>query len=262
MVVSIWRYRQFIYSCVKREFQAKYKGSIFGMAWAVIHPLAIIFVYTVIFTEIMKNKLAGMADVPFAYSLYLCSGVLTWELFSETVTRCVNVFLDNSNLMKKVVFPRICLPVITIISSFLNFFIAFSIFIIFMVLIGRFPGNVFLGFFMVLFVQTVFSVTLGVGLGVLNVFFRDIGQFLAMILQFWFWFTPIVYPVGIIPERLQYLLNFNPMYHVIRGYHDIFVYNQWPNFMNLGGVLIFSIIIGFWAINLYRKHVGEMVDEL
>jgi lipopolysaccharide transport system permease protein len=262
MFKSILQYKEFIYSCVKREFQAKYKGSIFGVAWAIFHPLALIFVYTVIFSNIMKNRLAGMTDVPYAYSLYLCSGVLTWGLFTETLTRCTNVFLDNSNLMKKVFFPRICLPVITMLSSFLNFIIAFVLFLLFMLIIGKFPVTLFPTFFVVLFVQTVFAVTLGVGLGVLNVFFRDIGQFLAMILQFWFWFTPVVYPSNIVPQRLQNLLYLNPMYHVIHAYQNIFVYNKLPDFKWLGAVLVLSVIMGYWALYLYRKHVGEMVDEL
>ena len=262
MLTSIWGYRQFIYSCVKREFQARYKGSIFGMAWAVFQPLAIIFVYTVIFSEIMKSKLEGMTEVPFAYSMYLCSGVLTWGLFTETLSRCVNVFFEHANLMKKVFFPRICLPVINTLSSFLNFVIGFSLFLIFLIIIGRFPLEIFWSFFIVLIVQTAFSVTLGVGLGVLNVFFRDIGQFLAVVLQFWFWFTPVVYPQSIIPKNVQYFLYFNPMYHVIRGYQNIFVYNQLPDFQYLGIVFIFSVLLGIWALHLYRKHVGELVDEL
>jgi len=262
MIDSILKYRQFIYSCVKREFQAKYKGSLFGAAWAVFQPLAIIFVYTVIFSQIMKSKLAGMTDVPFAYSLYLCSGVLTWGLFTETLTRCVNVFLEHANLMKKVFFPRICLPVINTLSSFVSFIIAFSLFLLFLLIIGRFPTSTFWSFFLVLFVQTVFSVTLGVGLGVLNVFFRDIGQFLAVVLQFWFWFTPVVYPRSIVPERVQWLMNLNPMYHIISAYQNIFVYNKLPDFWYLGGVFVLSLFLGVWALHLYRKHVGELVDEL
>lgn len=262
MLSSIWRYRQFIYSCVKREFQTKYKGSVLGISWAVLHPLAIIFVYTVIFSTIMKNKLVGMGDVPFAYSLYLCSGVLTWGLFTETVTRCTNIFLDNANLIKKVSFPRICLPIIAVVSSLVNFFIAFFIFIMFLLVINKFPYEYFVAFLIVLLIQTIFSITLGVGLGVLNVFFRDIGQLLAMVMQFWFWFTPIVYPIAIIPIRLQWLLKFNPMYHIIKGYQDIFVYNQWPNFINLGIVVLISILIGMWSVSLYHRHAGEMVDEL
>jgi len=262
LLSSIWQYRQFIYSCVKREFQARYKGSLFGAAWAVLQQMAIIFVYTVIFSQIMKSKLEGMTEVPYAYSMYLCSGVLTWGLFTETLTRCVNVFFEHANLMKKVFFPRICLPVINTLSSFVNFIISFSLFLLFLIIIGKFPWSIFWSFLVILFVQTVFSVTLGVGLGVLNVFFRDIGQFLAVVLQFWFWFTPVVYPQSIVPNSVRWLMKLNPMYHIIMGYQNVFVYNKLPNFKWLGAVLVLSVILGIWALHLYRKHVGELVDEL
>jgi lipopolysaccharide transport system permease protein len=262
MLANIWQYRQFIYSCVKREFQVKYTGSVLGMLWAVFQPLAMIFVYTFIFSEIMRSKLSGMETIPYAYSIYLCAGVLTWGLFSETLMNCVNVFLVNANLMKKVFFPRICLPIITMSSAFLNFIIGFILFLIFMVLIGRFPINGFVFFLIVLIAQMMFSVTLGIGLGVLNVFFRDIGQMLSVVLQFWFWFTPVVYPVTVIPEQFRWLVNLNPMYHIIRGYQNIFVYNQSPDIISIVGVFLLSLVLGFWSLNIYRKHVGEMVDEL
>jgi lipopolysaccharide transport system permease protein len=262
MLRHIWEYRQFIFSCVKRDFLSKYKGSILGLVWSVLQPLALIIIYTVVFSEIMRNKLAGMENVTFAYSLYLCSGILTWNLFQETLTSSVNVFLQNSNLMKKVSFPRICLPVITMCSAFLNFMIGFSLFLLFLVIISAFPIESFLSVLVVLFVQIAFSLTLGIGLGVLNVFFRDVGQFLNVILQFWFWFTPVVYPINIVPKYFQTLLTINPMFSVIKSYQNIFVYNTWPEWQGLGIVFLISLIMGYWALHIYRKHVGEMVDEL
>lgn len=262
MISSIFKYREFIYSCVKREFQMKYKGSMLGILWAVVQPLAIILVYTVVFSEIMKSKLSGMENMPFAYSLYLCSGILTWNLFTEIINRCVNIFLENANLMKKVMFPRICLPIIAVTSSVFNFLIAFLLFLLFLVVIGKFPVTIFYSFFLVLFVQVLFSVVLGVGLGVLNVFFRDVGHLMTLLLQFWFWFTPVVYPVNIIPEKFQQLMLLNPMYYIVHSYQDIFVYTQTPSWSGVLGVFLVSVLIGFFTLRLYRKHVGEMVDEL
>ena len=104
MLRSIWAYRGFVLGSVKREFQSKYRNSLLGMGWSVINTLAMIVVYTVIFSQVMKAKLPGL-DTTFAYSIYLCSGVLTWGLFSEMMTRSQNLFLDNSNLLKKINFP-------------------------------------------------------------------------------------------------------------------------------------------------------------
>ncbi len=262
MLANIWRYRQFIYSCVKREFQEKYKNSIFGVCWSVFQPLSMIFVYTVIFSQVMKSKLAGMEGTTFAYSIYLCSGILTWGLFSETLLSCVNVFLKNANLMKKVAFPRVCLPAIAVVSALVNFFIGFALFLAFLILIGKFPLAMSPAIVLVLMTQTLFSATLGVGLGVLNVFFRDVGQMLNVILQFWFWFTPVVYPLSIVPEKLRWLVNLNPMYFIVGSYQNIFVYGKAPDWAGLSGVFLLSLAVGSWTRSLYKRHCGELVDEL
>ena len=262
MFSNIWQYRQFIYSCVKRDFQARYTGSMLGILWAVFQPLAMILVYTLVFSEIMRSKLHGMEMMQFAYSIYLCAGVLNWGLFSETLNGCVNVFLVNANLMKKVSFPRICLPVITMLSALSNFIVGFALFLLFLFLIGEFPWRTGIFFFPVLAIQTLFSVTLGIGLGVLNVFFRDVGQMLNVALQFWFWFTPVVYPVGIIPEAIRGLFVLNPMYHIITAYQAIFVYHKCPDVTGLSAIFLVSLLIGLWSLRIYRKHVGELVDEL
>lgn len=262
MLENIWHYRQFIYSCVKREFQERYTGSILGVLWSVFQPLAMILVYTLIFSQVMMTKLQGMESMPFAYSIYLCAGLLTWNLFNETLMNLVNVFFRNANLMKKVSFPRVCLPTITVLSSFSNFIIGFMLFWFFLIIIGKFPYLLIPEIILVLAVQSVFAVGLGLGLAVLNVFFRDVGQMLGVVTQFWFWFTPVVYPVGIIPEAMRWLLNLNPMYHVVKGYQDVFVYGQHIDFINLAGVLVLGLILCLWSLKMYQKHVGELVDEL
>lgn len=262
MLKSIWNYRQFICSCIKREFLSRYKGSVLGVVWSIVQPLAMIVVYTVIFSEIMRAKLVGMDNDGLAYSIYLCSGVLTWEFFTATVMACTNVFLVNGNLMKKISFPKICLPIISVGSAFLNFCISYGLFFIALLVLGRFPFNLVIFVVPILLVQIIFACSFGIGLGVLNVFFRDVGQLLGVVLQFWFWFTPIVYPSKIIPEKLLVFMNFNPMYYVTRSYQEIFVYNQVPDFVELGGVLFIGFLLGVWSFRLYRKHVGEMVDEL
>ncbi|MBS4162552.1 ABC transporter permease, partial [Klebsiella pneumoniae] len=129
----------------------------------------------------------------FAYSIYLCSGVLTWGLFTEMLDKGQSVFINNANLIKKLSFPKICLPIIVTLSAVLNFAIIFSLFLIFIIVTGNFPGWLFLSVIPVLLLQILFAGGLGMILGVMNVFFRDVGQLVGVALQFWFWFTPIVY---------------------------------------------------------------------
>lgn len=258
---SVLAYRGFILGSVRREFQSKYRNSLLGAAWTVLNPLAMIVVYTVIFAQVMRARLPGM-DSAFAYSIYLCAGVLTWGLFAEIVGRGQNVFLDNANILKKISFPRICLPIIVVLNAGLNFAIIFSLFTSFLILSGNFPGWAFLAVFPVLAVQIIFAIGLGMTLGVLNVFFRDVGQFFGIVLQFWFWFTPIVYPLPIVHEKIRNLIALNPMVPLITAYQDILVSGFWPQWETLIPVTLLGIMLCVMGVQLFRKRAGEMVDEL
>ncbi len=127
---SIWAYRGFIIGTIRRDFQAKYQNSLFGVFWSVLTPLALIVVYTVVFSQVMKTKLPGI-ESSISYSIYLCAGIITWGLFSEIIQRMQVCFLENANLLKKLMFPRMCLPIIVLGNALVNFSIIFGILIIF-----------------------------------------------------------------------------------------------------------------------------------
>lgn len=261
MVKALWIYRGFILGSVKREFQSKYRNSLLGAGWTVLNPLAMIVVYTIIFAQVMRAKLPGV-DTTFAYSIYLCAGVLTWGLFAEITGRAQNMFLEHANLLKKLSFPRLCLPVIVVSNAGLNFAIVFGLFTAFLLLSGNFPGWSYLALLPVLAIQIAFSIGLGISLGVLNVFFRDVGQFFGIFLQFWFWLTPVVYPISILPEHLQPLMSLNPMARLAAAYQTILVSGQWPNWRALWPVAVLALLLCALGFHLFRKHAGEMVDEL
>jgi lipopolysaccharide transport system permease protein len=261
MFSGVWRYRGFVIGSVKREFQSKYRNSLFGAAWTILQPLAMIVVYTVIFSQVMGSRLQGV-DSTFAYSIYLCAGVLTWGLFAEITSRSQSVFLEQANLIKKLQFPRICLPIIVVLNACVNFAIIFALFTIFLLLSDSFPGWVYVAIFPVLLVQILFSIGLGMILGVLNVFFRDVGQFFTILLQFWFWFTPIVYPVTTLPVAVRDQLGWNPMAPVITAYQTILVNGQVPQWASLLPVTMLGIACCVLGLHLFRKRSGEMVDEL
>lgn len=261
MIQALWNYRSFIKGSVKREFQSKYRNSLLGAAWTVLNPLAMILVYTLIFSKVMRAKLPGV-DSGFAYSIYLCAGVLTWGYFTEVAMNMQNTFLQNANLMKKISFPRICLPVIAVANASVNFAIIFTLFTIALLLLGGFPGWPFLAILPVLLVQVLFSAGLGIVLGVLNVFFRDVGQFFGILITFWFWLTPIVYPAAILPGKISEIMAINPMYGIITAYQGILVNGNWPEPTTLIYPLVLGLLLSLWGLSLYRRNVGDMVDEL
>ena len=261
MLRGIWQYRGFVLESVKREFHAKYSNAILGAAWAILSPLAMIVVYTVIFAQVMRSKLPGNEST-FAYSIYLCAGILTWGLFAEITARAQNMFIEQANLMKKISFPRICLPLIVVANALLNFGIIFGLFTAFLVISGNFPGWIYAAILPILVLQVLFAIGLGMIIGVLNVFFRDIGQFFTIFVQFWFWFTPIVYPASILPEGVRAWLFLNPLAPMIAAYQTILVKGGAPDWASLLPTLLVALAMCAFGMRLFRKRSGEMVDEL
>lgn len=258
---ALWAYKGFILFSALREFQIRYNGTVLGVAWAAIQPLAIVFIYTIIFGELMSGRLPVDGN-KYSYSIYLCSGILTWGLFAEVVNRCQVMFLDNAELIKKVRFPKLTLPFIAVTISLVQFAIVFAIFFVFLALIQAVPGWVVLGALPVLVVQLLFSVSLGTILGVLNVFFRDVGQFTLVLLQLWYWATPIVYPIGILPAWLKPWMNLNPMYHIMSGYQQVFASQQWPDFGRLALVFLLALALSAFAVWVFRRLSGDIADEI
>lgn len=262
MLKALWAYRQFVWSSVMREFNARYRASLLGAAWSVAQPLTLIVIYTVIFGSLMRAQLPGHESTPYAFSIYLCAGVVTWTLFAEMLSRLTTVFLEHATLMKKTNFPRICLPAIVVGGSLVNFVILAGLYLTFLALIGHLPGLPLIAVVPLLALQVLFALGLGVLLGSLHVFFRDVAQFTQVLLQFWFWLTPIVYTADIIPEQYRSWLALNPMQPLLRGYQTIFLEQQWPDFASLLPLAVATLMALVLGLSFFLRRVPEMVDEL
>ncbi|MDH1071475.1 ABC transporter permease [Pseudomonas nitroreducens] len=261
MLGSLWAFRGFVISSIRREFQARYRNSLLGALWTVLNPLAMILVYTLVFSQLMRSRLPGV-DNHLAYGFYLCAGFLVWGLFTEITGRSQSMFLDNANLIKKLSFPRICLPTVVIGTALVNFAITFVLFLLIISAAGAFPGPALLALLPLLAIMLAFAAGLGMLLGVLNVFFRDVGQLFGIVVQFWFWLTPIVYPIGILPSYIRPLVEINPMTPLVGAFQTVLVYQRWPDWASLWSPLLISILLCGVGLLLFRARSGEMVDEL
>lgn len=258
---SLWLCRDFILASVQRDFHTRYLGSLLGAGWAVINPLALIIVYTAVFSHAMASKLPAQ-DGPFSYSIHLCAGLLPWGFFAEVLHRSKTVFVDNANLIKKANFPQIALPAVAVLSAGLNFLIISLLFLAFLAISGNFPGWVLLAIIPVLAVQIVFSVGLGIILGVLNVFFRDVSHAATAALNLWFWVTPIAYPLSILPETLKPFFRLNPMTPLILSYQEILANRSAPTWGSLPPTALLAFLLLWLSCVYFRRNAGEMVDEL
>ncbi|GAA0889920.1 ABC transporter permease [Rhodanobacter soli] len=261
MLTAIWSYRHFIVSSIRNDLRSRFARSKLGAVWMILQPLAQVLIYSLVLSRIMVAKLPGI-DSPYAYSIYLLAGMQAWSLFSEVATRSLTVFVENGSMLKKIVFPRVCLPIVTLGSALVNNVLLFVVMMIVFALLGHFPISALLWMPLLMFVTAAFSLGLGLLMGVLNVFVRDVAQFMMVVLQLWFWLTPVVYMSSIIPESLHSAMQFNPMYWIVAAYQDTLVYGRAPELTGLLGVTAVALILLAWSLLLFRKAAPDMVDVL
>lgn len=262
LIRAAWSYRNFIIASVRNEFITQFARSRLGALWMLIQPLVMVAIYAVILSAVLRAKLPGLEESRFGYAIYLISGIVCWTLFSDVIMRCLNLFIASGTLMKKIVFPKVCLP-LTVVGVVLinNILLAVAAIVIFLLVGHGLSWNV-------LFLPVLVLMTLGLGLGfglilgILNVFIRDIGQAIPLLLQMGFWFTPIVYPVSIVPDQMRSLLVLNPVYPLVDAYHSVLAYGETPDWAPLTAVglgIIILLAIAWW---MFRQASAEMVDVL
>ena len=258
---ALWRYRFFIVSSVRNDLRARVARSHFGAAWMVLQPLAQVAIFSLVLSEVLAARLPGMTSKG-AYAIYLMAGLLSWSLFVEITSRCLTLFLDNAGLLKKMVFPRICLPIIVVGSALLNNVLLFLAMGLIFALMGH-PPSLELAWLLPLTLLTVgFALGLGLLLGVLNVFLRDVGQVMTIVLQLWFWLTPIVYMANVVPGSFQSWIALNPMTPIVRAYQQVILYGHSPDLAGLAWVVGVAALLLVVALLLFRRASPDMVDVL
>ena len=261
MVIGAWRYRHFILSSIQSDFRARFARSRLGGAWIILHPLTQVAMYALILSSVLSAKLPGI-DNKYAYAIYLMAGMLAWSLFSEVVTRCLTIFIESGNLLKKIVFPKVCLPLIVTGVALVNNLLLLLAIILVFALLGHVPGWTLLWLPVMLALTVALGIGLGLVCGVLNVFMRDVGQVLPVLLQLWFWVTPIIYMPSIIPETYRSFLALNPIYPLVTGYQNILMLGTAPPFSELLWVIGLAAGLLGIALFIFRRASPEMVDVL
>jgi len=258
---SAWSWRDFILSSILTEQRVRFAGSKLGAFWMLLRPLLEVLVYALILSSLMSSRVPGISG-PFGYAIYLTAGTVAWSLFSEIITRCLSVFTSNAHLLKKIAFPPMCLPMIISGSAVLaNLFLLAAVLLIFG-FVGHLPSVQLLVLPVFIVANVALALGLGLILGTLNVFIRDIEQIVPIVLQVGFWFTPIVYSIQIIPERFRWVYQLNPMYHIVNAYQQVLVFHRMPAMSGVFGVLLLGLVLITLAVDLYRRARPEIVDML
>jgi lipopolysaccharide transport system permease protein len=243
----------------KRDFKERYVGTNLGQFWYILSPLVMIFIYTVIFSDFMKMKL-NVVDSSYSYSIYLISGLFAWTSFSTIIMRLNTIFFDKSHLIKKINIPIYTFMISIILSEFMLFTIAMILAIGFLVIISHPVTLTFLWLIPIMIIQTIFALGVGVIFALFTPFFKDLKEIVPIMVQLWFWVTPIIYLNDMIENKYPSLLKFNPFYHFLKIYQNIFLYSKAPTIKDIGFISILTIITLILAIYLYKKMVGEIKD--
>ncbi len=228
----------------------------------IIHPFAQTAIYALVLAKLMAARLPGNSNTQYAYPIYLLSGLFAWSLFTEIINRFLPLFIAHSNLLKKVSFPRICLPIIASGSVLVNHLLLFCSMMVVFALLGHLPGIQLFWLPLLLIITCSLAIGIGLILGILNVFIRDISQIVPIILQLCFWLTPVVYSVDAIPLSLRNLLPFNPLTSIVQCFQNVMFLNQPPAMNSLAFLTGGAILSLFTAFHLFNKASKEMVEIL
>jgi lipopolysaccharide transport system permease protein len=258
---ALWNYRRLVLSLVQRDLQYRSSKAIGGHIWLVIQPAMQVLIYTVIFGAVLGAKLPGIDD-RVSFGLYLCAGIINWTHFSETIVASQSMFLANADLIKTLRVPRSVLPLTVLLGSFVNYAIIASCFLVALALLGKWPGMVLLSALPLILLQSLLAMALGILSGTVNVFFRDVGQATPVILQLWFWATPIVYPLGILPASVREWLPLNPLYATTVGYQRIVIEQVAPDWHDFVPLTLLSVFLVVLAWGVFRSLSSDIVDEL
>lgn len=252
--------QKFIIDLAKNDFKKKYLGSYLGIIWAFIQPTINILIFWFVFQVGFKN----MPVDNFPFILWLASAMIPWNFFADSIISSSNAIMDNSFLVKKMVFRVGILPVIKIYSAFF----VHAFFILFLIVMFLFYGYMPTIYLLQIpyYLIALFVLLLGIGwlTSALTVFFRDVGQIVAMITQFGFWLTPIFYDLKIIPDKYIFWLKLNPMFYITEGYRESFIYHKWfwehPKVsLSFWCISAFFLIIGAYVFKKMKPHFADVL---
>jgi len=253
-----------ILNFARQDLKDRYAGSVLGGLWSFIMPLINILIFVLVFSNVMGAKLEtfGVKFSHYGYSIYLISGILAWNAFATTVVRMTNIFHEKRSLIGKVNLSLRTLPLYILITETFIFAISFGFFILFLLLID-FPLNRYWLLLPFLYMaQQLLAYALGFLLAILSVFIQDIRELTNVLMQLWFWLTPIVYVVNILPESIHVYYISNPMVHFIEAWRSIIISGQIPDLLPLTILVALALSLlgaGFWLMQRLERDIRDFI---
>ena len=258
---ALFRYRGLIQTLVVRDLKARYRGSVLGFFWSFVNPLLLLLIYSFVFTTVLPGVHPPEME-PFA--LFMFCGILPWTWFSSSLLESSGTLIAGGNLIKKVLFPAEVLPIVTVLANMVHFFLGLPILAAFLIYYQRPLDPIELLWFPVIVaVQLVFTTGLALLLAALTVHFRDIKDLLGNLLTLWFFSTPIIYSMLMAPEDYRWVLNLNPMTHIVISYQEVLFHvgphGHWKWLLAVGAMSLVLFFVAYFVFDRLRDSFAEEV---
>jgi lipopolysaccharide transport system permease protein len=256
---DLWRYRELFYFLAWRDLLVRYKQTVIGIAWALLRPLLVMLVFTVVFSRIAKLPSEGTAP----YSVLVFAGLLPWQFFASSLTESSNSLISNVNLVSKIYFPRLIVPASSIITSFVDFLISFAIMLMLMAWYRYVPSwrLVLLPAFIALAVAL--SIGVGVWLCALNVKYRDFRYVVPFIVQFGLYVSPVGFSSSVVPAKWRFLYSLNPVVGIIDGFRWTLIRGEsglnWPSVACSAAVTAILCFFGIWYFRKTERVFADII---
>ena len=252
---ELYKYREMIFSLVRKDLKTRYKGSVLGFLWTFINPLFQLIIYSIVFSFVMRVQLPN-------YYMFMFVGLLPWLFFCTCIQSGATSILSNSDLIKKIYFPRIVIPISIVSAAFIN--MLFSMIIMLGALLYSGIGiSQYIIYFPLLLIL-LYCLGLGISfiVSALNVYLRDLEHILGILMMSLFYVTPIIYPLEMVPNKFVFWMKLNPMLHMIVAFQDILYYKRDPDIQTLLVIMISSMIIIAIGYVIFQKLQRNFVEEL
>lgn len=258
---QLYAYRDFIRRAIVNDFRLRFVRSRFAVFWVIAQPLIQVAIFALILSNVLDARLLGVAS-KFGYAIHVLAGLVIWGLFAECVSRVSTCFVDHANSIKKILYPRACAPAISIGIAICNFAILAALTIAFVLIAAELDFMALISLVPVVIITAALGSGLGLIVGTFNVFMRDAWQVANAVLQFWFWFTPIVYPMTSISADTASMLRWNPVFPLVDAAQNALLRGQAASLEPLlypAAVALALCASGFF---IFRRATDEMADAL
>lgn len=254
-IKELYKYREMLKNLVRKDLRTRYKGSVLGFLWTFINPLLQLVVYTLVFSTIMRMNINK-------YSMFLFTALLPWIFFSSSIQVGAGSIVANKDLIKKVYFPREIIPISIVNSGLMNLLFGFMILFPALILF-KIKFTVSLIYLpLVILVEYIFTLAFALLFSAVNVYFRDLEHILGIVIMAWFYFTPIVFPVEMVPVKYIKLFFLNPMTSIIIDFRNILYSGKPPDLSILGISLAASILLLIFSYNVFIVLQKNFAEEI